>query len=173
MALIVEDGTGLSTAESYISVADAKAYHLKMGNEDAWDAIDNQEAALRKATRYMVQVYRTYWAGERRTTTQALDWPRANVPMLDGPGAGEWMNFYDFTVVPNEIKEACAELALKTADGALLADTERAVQTETVGPISTTYFSSDDQQKRYAAVGSLLTPFMASSQRSALTVSRA
>lgn len=32
MALITEDGTGLSTAESYISVADAGIYHTARGN---------------------------------------------------------------------------------------------------------------------------------------------
>ncbi len=38
MALIVEDGTGLSTAESYISVADATTYHTARGNS-SWNDI--------------------------------------------------------------------------------------------------------------------------------------
>jgi hypothetical protein len=35
MALIVEDGTGLANAESYVSVADATTYHANIGNT-AW-----------------------------------------------------------------------------------------------------------------------------------------
>ncbi len=36
MALIVEDGTGLANAESYLSVADADAYFLAHGNPSDW-----------------------------------------------------------------------------------------------------------------------------------------
>jgi len=36
MALVTEDGTGLSTAESYISVADATTYHTARGNS-SWN----------------------------------------------------------------------------------------------------------------------------------------
>ena len=38
MALEVEDGTGKSTAESYISVADATTYHTARGNS-TWNDI--------------------------------------------------------------------------------------------------------------------------------------
>lgn len=34
MSLIVEDGTGISTADSYGALADADAYHAKLGNAD-------------------------------------------------------------------------------------------------------------------------------------------
>ena len=38
MSLIVEDGTGLSTAESFISVADATTFHTDRGNS-AWNDV--------------------------------------------------------------------------------------------------------------------------------------
>lgn len=40
MALIVEDGTGLSTAESFISVADAVTYHTNRGNTSWNDVVE-------------------------------------------------------------------------------------------------------------------------------------
>lgn len=54
MALIVEDGTGLADAESYLSVADADTYHADRNNE-AWQdySTAEKEAALRKATQYI------------------------------------------------------------------------------------------------------------------------
>ena len=75
MALIVEDGTGLSTSEAYISVADASTYFTARGNT-TWAAIstdDLREAYLRQATEYMTQVYRSRWEGVRYSETQALD----------------------------------------------------------------------------------------------------
>jgi len=40
MALVTEDGTGLSTAESYISVADATTYHTARGNSTWNDVVE-------------------------------------------------------------------------------------------------------------------------------------
>ncbi len=84
MSIIVEDGTGLATAESYISVADASTYFTARGNT-TWDALDEgeataaREAALRLATDYMTAVYRDRWEGVRYTEGQALCWPRSGV----------------------------------------------------------------------------------------------
>lgn len=158
MALITEDGTGRADAESYCSVAEAAAYHAKRGNADAWDAIEDKEAALRKATDYLVQTFRGRWAGIRKTEAQALDWPRYEVPRMDG---GEWWNYPD-DAIPPELKNATAELALKSASVNLLEDLGPEVQSETIGPISVTY-RGGDRQTQFAAVerwlrGLLLAP---------------
>jgi hypothetical protein len=83
MALVVEDGTARADAESYCSVAAADTYHANRGNT-VWAALTQtvKEQCLRKATDYMV-VYRNAWDGYRKTTTQALDWPRFMVPIKD------------------------------------------------------------------------------------------
>ena len=76
MALVVEDGTGLSTAESYISVADADTYHSDRGNA-LWTGTDAvKEEALRQATEYLDATYD--WKGSISLTTQALNWPRGS-----------------------------------------------------------------------------------------------
>ena len=82
--LIVEDGTGLSNADSYASLAEANLYHANHGNVD-WSDIDatTKEQLLRKATDYMVAQYRLQYAGYRRYSTQSLDWPRLYVPLID------------------------------------------------------------------------------------------
>lgn len=164
MTLIVETGAGLSTAESYASVAEADTYHSSAGQGDAWGDIDDKEVALRLATNYMGQKYRTRWAGVRRSASQALDWPRYDVRMIDGPGSGSgsygtFPNYYPFDTVPIEVKRACMELALKTAAGSLLTDTDRLTSSERVGPLAVSYFEGQSPQKKYAAIDGILSVF--------------
>ncbi len=129
MSLTVEDGTGLPSADSYASRADADAYHAARGNA-AWAAAstDARDAALRLATQYLDTRYR--WVGNRSTLTQALEWPRYFVPKLGYPSG--WPQ--------PRVVNACIELALRALSVDLLADDEgRDVLSEQVGPISVTY----------------------------------
>jgi len=159
MSLIVEDGTGLSNSESYCSETFADTYHENRGNSD-WLLVVDKEAALRKATEYMLQVYRFKWTGYRAVTTQALDWPRSMVYLND---YAEEISVSS-TIVPNEVKNACAELALKTyTDPLLLQDTTDNVVKEVIGPITVQYSdSSADKYKAYSAVNSMLRPYFRS-----------
>lgn len=155
MSLIVETGTGSATAESYISVVDADAYFLARNNA-AWAALStaDKEAALRKATDYMTATYRSRWQGARVYPSQALDWPRADVIIED---VGVLI-----TVVPEMVKRACAELALKAATAELNPDLTQGVLQETVGPISVTYDKASPQRTRYAAIDAMLQPYLSS-----------
>ena len=47
MSLIVEDGTGLAGAESYVSVTDADTYHDKRGNT-AWATLTTAQKVVKK-----------------------------------------------------------------------------------------------------------------------------
>lgn len=149
MTLIVESGAGDATAESYLSVADCTAYHAKFGN--AWSDPDTLklEASLRAATQYIDAAYR--FQGYKLNTTQALQWPR-----------DAWtMRNYCVTWPVSRIQQACAELALRAIGGKLYADQDdRAIISETVGPISTTYATAQNGgQIRFAVVDDLLAPF--------------
>lgn len=175
MALIVEDGTGLSTAESYISVANADAYFTDRGNT-VWTALTTQakEQALRAATDYMASVYTGRWAGRRTTTTQALDWPRSFVVNKDAPGYyGTSPSYYPFNAVPTAVARACAELAVRASAGSLLADQGAQVTSETVGPISVTYADGARQSIAYKAVDGMLTPYLKGGGAGQIPVSRA
>lgn len=162
-ALTVEDGSGLASADSYISLAAADVYHLRRVNAAWTGSNDIKMAALRKATDYMGQVYRLGWAGTRVSYTQALDWPRYEVPMRDAPGGfGPWQGFYPMDAVPPAVAAACAELALKVlVGGDLTPDLGQAVKSETVGPISTVYQDYSTASKTYRAIDNLLGPLLA------------
>ncbi len=157
MSLIVEDGTGLATAESYISVVNATTYHSNRGNA-AWAALASdavREQYLRQATDYMVQAYRELWKGYRLLAAQALDWPRQDVCY------DELLNAYVANnVVPTEVKNACASLALTAASGALAPDLGRGVLSEQIGPISVTYDKGSAEYTRYRSIDLALGPYL-------------
>ena len=154
--LIVEDGSIVAGAEAYCSEVAADLYHENRGNS-VWSAVTDKEAALRKATDYMTQAYRGLWKGFRVSSSQPLDWPRANVQVEDGP----CRNIVAANTVPQEVKDACAELALKASSAALAPDLEQGVVSETVGPLSVTYSQSSPQYTRYRAIDMLLRPYLA------------
>ena len=162
MPLIVETGTASSTSESFASVADADTYFSNR-NITAWTLLTtaDKEAALRRATDYMAQAYRERWHGTRVTSTQALDWPRWNVPMRDAPGGyGSVPAYYSSTSVPAEVRNACITMALKAAAGELAPDIEPQTTSESVGPISVSYAPGSRQTVRYQAVDKMLSVFL-------------
>lgn len=79
MPLIVEDGTGLTNSDSYISEADARLYAVgRYPDSDPFlqnTDLEN-ERLLRLATQELDGQYRLRWLGEQASTTQALEWPR-------------------------------------------------------------------------------------------------
>jgi hypothetical protein len=157
MSIIIEDGTGLATAEACISVADASTYFTARG-VTAWGAVTTdalREAALRKATEYMTAMFRNRWQGYRTTpTVQALDWPRVSVEV-----EGVWVESDE---IPETIKRACAEYALKSVSADLLSDLTQGVLSETVGPISVSYDRSSPQRTRYVYIEAMLRPYLKS-----------
>jgi hypothetical protein len=140
---------GSSSADSYVTLAEAATYHANRGNT-AWDAADSeaQEWAARKATDYLDSHYA--WRGGRVASTQALDWPRAGVT-VDGYVVAT-------TVLPAALKAACFELALKALSAELLTDADaQYVESVTVGPITRKLSArGNGGQKRYSAVDALL-----------------
>jgi hypothetical protein len=151
MALIVEDGTGLSNSESYASVAFADTYCANMGFT-SWTSVADKEAALRQATAYMLQVYRQSWQGYRVKLAQALDWPRVGVV------TDRFVTILS-TVVPLDVQKACVELALRSAAGALYADQGQAVKRKKVGEIEVEYMPGSGSTTKYNAVAGILAPY--------------
>lgn len=152
MALVVEDGTGLATAESFISVADADARHTALGNT-AWTGTEAvKEAALRRATAYMEQSYRSRWKGTRLLRDQALSWPRYGAE-ADG-------YTLESTYVPDDIANACADLALRALTADLNSDLTRAVIRDKVGPLETEYAPHSPEAVRYRSIDMALAPYL-------------
>jgi hypothetical protein len=165
MALVVEDGTGLATAESFISVAAALTYLGNRGNATFETFTDAEhESALRRATDYMEQVYRLRWAGYRTSSTQALSWPRTLVPQPDAPGGYRaWPFYYATNFIPPLVQQACALLAAKVADGTDLSpDLGRNTSSEKVDVIEVHYEPGGRQYTKFRAVDNMLQIFMSS-----------
>jgi hypothetical protein len=162
MAIVVEDGTGKSTAESYISVADASSYFTARA-VTTWAALATdalREAALRKATDYMENTYT--WQGTRKTEEQALSWPRYNV-IVSG-------YLIDDDIVPEAVKRACAELALKSTTADLSPDITQGVTREKVGPIEVEYDKSSPRVTKYTAIDAMLSGYLSSGSGSGCSI---
>lgn len=173
MTLTVETGAVVANAESYVTTAAADTYHAARGNE-TWTDLDTteKEQALRKATDYMMQKYRARWKGHRKDATQTLDWPRSYVylePFVQG-AVGPYPYLVADTIVPTEVKNACAELALRSVSVTLSPDLTRGKQSVTVGPITTVYDKADPQYTRFQAVDAMLRPYLSGSSRNAQLV---
>ena len=139
MTLVVEDGTGLSNANSFISLAYANTYFTDKAIS-AWTGSDKaKEAALIRATAYLTIAY--IWKGSKiNGRSQALAFPRSGVYDLEGYEVAE-------NAVPSEIQKAAAELALlelitpSTLNPAVKLS-ER-VSREQIGQISVEYVNSN------------------------------
>lgn len=76
--LVVETGSGLSSANTYVSLADASVFADTLLFVDAWEALDPEARTVRllEAARWLG---RFTWQGAPSTTTQAMAWPREKV----------------------------------------------------------------------------------------------
>ena len=137
MALIVEDGTGLSNAQSYISVADFQAYWTARGMDYTGEDDETIEIWLILATKYADANYN--WDGMIATTDQSLNIPRVN--WYDKQGRD--LNY----MVPSFIKYGVCELAaIRQADNFETTATT-GVKSESYGPVSITYSGDGGSSK--------------------------
>lgn len=173
MALIVEDGSIVAWAESFCSVTFADGY-LSARGYTLWAGLtpDQKEQALRRAADYIEQAYSSRWDGYRTRATQALSWPRQDVPMKDA-GGERIAAYYAPNEVPVSVQQAQAAMAFKAAAGDLNPDLARAVQSETIGPISTTYSNGSPQFTRYRAIDGMLAPLLRDSSGAGFRIVRA
>jgi len=186
MTLIVEDGSKLPDAESYISVDECTAYHVKRGNTVWGDmSLQEMEEALVRATDFMRARYRGKWKGHVATYEQGLDWPRMGVKVTDGilaSGPYPYVTAYrrpylppqilPDNVIPKEVKNACAELAFRAAQGPLIIDETRQPIRETVGPITVQYSEYTSQQVSYPMIDDMLRPFLTTGGNSSVKLTR-
>ena len=111
MTVIVENGTGLATANSYQSVADVSAWltlYSANGASNAFTAADTalQEPAVINATRFLDVEFVLAFKGVRKLGTQALQYPREGVVTNDGYAI-------DNDTLPACLLAAHAELSLR------------------------------------------------------------
>ncbi len=134
-ALIIEDGSVVDGANSYVSVSDADAYHATRITPwaVAWLALSesDKEACLIDAARRMDALR---WRGIRRRQGDGLAHPRDGMHDCSG-------NIIASDTIPQGVKELQAECAawLKYKGAPELHDAN--ISSRSVGPLSITYFA--------------------------------
>ncbi len=155
MSLIVEDGSGLTMAESFASIASADAYiENRYGAGSAWSTKSDiqKEQSLRLATEFLMNRFRGRWKGTLKTTSQALPWPRIEVEDEEG-------HLRDSTILPPELVYATIEAAKRIAEGVTLEeDLKRGghVESVQVGVLSKKMSASASPETRYTRIERLL-----------------
>lgn len=112
MTITVEDGSAVSGANSYVSVAFADTYFTYDINfSSTWGALTNaeKENSLIWATRILDQKVR--WKGSKSVETSALRWPRTGLTDRDDVVIAD-------DEIPLQLKELTCEVAkfLQTTD---------------------------------------------------------
>jgi hypothetical protein len=121
MAFIVEDGTGLSNANSYVGVAYANAYFAERA-VTSWDSLDDEIklASLIKATDYFELRWSHLLISEIYNETQSLSFPRKYIgtPIFDEIDTELLIGY----TIPDKILKATCEYAIRASTGELVTD---------------------------------------------------
>lgn len=126
--IIVEDGTIVANANSYVTEADLASYAADRGITITGDPSE----LLVRATDYLETLK---FIGARETRDQPLEWPRIGV-IIDG------FNYLP-TEIPEDLKQGQMEVALSIDSGIdPLAPIERSTKKEVVGPIEVEYMDN-------------------------------
>lgn len=151
MPLIVEDGTNVANANSYVDSTYAKAYAaargLSLPSDDAalfpllvrgFDYIESQRARFKG----------------RKTYPGGAQWPRSGVVIDDEEIIA--------TIIPEELKKAQVRVAIEIANGTDEAPTiTEQVKREKIGPLETEYVTGTEGPVMMA-VDALLAPLFGS-----------
>jgi hypothetical protein len=114
--LVVEDGSGLATANAYVSQAYVDTHHADRNNTRWTDfTTPEKEASIIRATDYIDKRFGRQFLGIRRQKEQGLEWPRLDAFDNDG------FLLTDVDEVPRQLEKACAEYALRAAICGVLA----------------------------------------------------
>lgn len=137
MTLIVEDGTIVANANSYVSDDDYTTYSSARGYTIGADATTREQEIL-KAMDY-IESYRDQFKGLKVSADQPLQWPRYSV-YLDGFQL-------DSNFIPTELKRAVMEAAILSRSTSLVpSGGVQNVQSESIGELSVSYYSGGSYQ---------------------------
>lgn len=128
MPITLDTTIGGATANSYVDLTTADAYHDARLNTDSWTSAtaDNKTRALLMAAE---RLQSENWIGNRVTMTQRLAWPRWGAAKRDSVGLGYGLGGYYAgfgyaygepyltTEIPQPVKDAQCELALSFLEG--------------------------------------------------------
>jgi hypothetical protein len=133
MTLVIEDGTGVTDANSYIDLDDLEAYATERGLTISSADAGNEILILRA----MDYIEARPFQGKKYLADQALQWPR-DLVYIDGYLIG-------VDVIPANLKKALCQLVVEQVAGVPLypeaktSTTVGNITRETVGPLTTEY----------------------------------
>ncbi len=166
---VVEDGTGLTTANSFTAVAEADDYVANYATSAVaaiWNALStsDKQLYLRQGSSYVDLTYTPRWLGRKTTQYSGLSWPRSYMRDRDRRALAS-------NNVPKEVKYATAEVALAAAQGddlmpALAAgDGSISSTSDRVGPLSTSvsYLAGTRTKKKYTKANRWIDVFLSPS----------
>ena len=175
MAFLVEDGTGVTDANSYLSVADADTYwgdrvNATSPDGNAWtDASQSEkEGALIEASAYLDATYDWVWNNPPhwQSSVNPISPLAAYTPLVSEDQGLKWPRqaAYDEETyvlqsgVPQKVKDATAEVALNALDGQILTTRERGgmVKREQVGNVSVEYMNNAPGGTSYPMIDRIL-----------------
>jgi hypothetical protein len=133
MELVIEDGTGVATANSYVSLDDANAYIDTQLRRTGWDQADDAKSQALAAA--FGEIDRLAWKGEVSIYGQPHEFPRMWLRV-----ANRERQYLDEKAIPTFVKEFQIELAraLLMADIDRLFDAGRPLS-QRMGNTSTTF----------------------------------
>lgn len=142
-ALIIEDGSIVAGAESYVTVQEFEAYTAKRGISVA----GNSNSLLLSAMDYLETLL---FIGTKKTEAQTLQWPRDEV-YIDG-------YYIESTTIPAELKTAqiVAALTIDAGNDLLSNAVERKTVREKVGPIEVQYSETSGSKKALEKINTML-----------------
>jgi hypothetical protein len=164
MALIIEDGSNVENANSYVSAADARTFATLRGIElSADDSV--VEAQLILAMDYIEALrddFKGFKTNERlngseyEEVAQSLQWPRCNVYIDDV--------LFDEHSIPAELKNAQSQLVIEQFNGIDIRPSNcgKFIIDERVGPLVTKYSEKNgtDVSLNLTAVEDFLNPLL-------------
>jgi hypothetical protein len=162
LALVQEDGTGKSNADSFaLDVAEVTAYHEKFGNagtgEGQWDSVTPLsdavlEAKIRRGWQAFNSLYRFRLKGIKTSSTQNSILPRSGMTDEDDNGI-------DSDAIPEGLKNASFELARIVPDDQAI-DESLWIRRVEAGEVSVLFQQPMHARSVLDHVEALVAPFM-------------
>jgi hypothetical protein len=137
ITIIVEDGTGLTNATSYVSIAEFEAYWTARGVDYTATSEDTLAIWLNLASQFADANYD--WDGQIASDEQALNIPRVNWCDKQGRDLDD--------TVPTFIKNGICELAAIRQSDNFETTATTGVKSESYGPVSVTYSGDSGSSK--------------------------
>jgi len=148
MTLIVENGTIVSGADSYVSVADYEAWATARGIEYDSTLVESQ------ILRAMDYIESLHFIGQKSTKAQPLQFPRVGV-VVDGYEL-------DYDEIPVQLTKAVFESVKAESEGvSQLANIDRRTLREKVGEIEVQYAENSNSVTSVIAINRALYKLLA------------